>query len=62
MDFDAKIKISIFLIDCSYEKVSFSNETSMTEIKPVVMEKHEFVYRDESFLVALFGVFGYICF
>ena len=30
----------------------------MGEIKPVVTEKHEFQYRDESIIVALFVTFG----
>ena len=30
------------------------------EIKPVVMEKHEFEYREETVLVAFFGTFGFI--
>ena len=51
--FDAKFKVNNFLINCSYESVKFSNETSMTEIKPVVMEKYEFENRDETLLVAL---------
>ena len=30
----------------------------MEEIKPLVTEKHEFEYRDESNLLALFGIYG----
>ena len=62
MDLDERIKIKDFLIECSYIIVKFFLDTSMTEIKPVVMEKHEFEYRDENLLVALFGFFEFLRF
>ena len=35
-------------------------ETSMTQIKPVFMEKHEREYRDETFSVALSAISGFL--
>ena len=32
----------------------------MIEIKPVVIEKHDIGYRDETILVALFGAFRFL--
>ena len=55
MDSDARIKINGFLI----QKCEILVENSMTEIKPVVMEKSEIEYRDEALIVALFGTFGF---
>ena len=44
-------------MECTNESVKFSIETSMTEIKPVKMEKHAFEFRDETLLVAILGNF-----
>ena len=40
-------------------KAMFSIQTFMTEIKPVVTERHEFEFRDEPLLRALFDGFPY---
>ena len=47
-----------FLIECSSKIVKLSVEISVKEIKPVVIEKHDFEYRDETLLVALIGIFA----
>ena len=49
----------IFSSNALKKSVKLSIETSMTEIKPVVMKKHEFEYRKETLLVAFFGYFGF---
>ena len=36
----------------------FSTKTTMIEINYVVMEKQEFEYRNQTVIVALFGIFG----
>ena len=56
-DFDAKIKISYCLIDCSHKTVKHSIGTSVTEIKPVMNEKNDFEVQNESF-IELFEFFG----
>ena len=61
-DFDARIKTNDLIIECSHRKVGFLIEILMTVINPVVMEKHEFEYQDETLFVALFGKSGFLCF
>ena len=46
----------------SLQSAEPSIETLLEEIKPVVTEEHEFKYRDESMLKALFGSFGLLGF
>ena len=41
-------------MESSFTTASFSIETLMDEIKPIVMEKYELDYTDESTLIALF--------
>ena len=41
-DFEARIKITDFPVDCFLIDVNLSVQICMTEIKPVVIEKHEF--------------------
>ena len=57
-DFDAKIKLVEFFVECSSTNLFISIETWMVEIKPVDTEKHEFEYRVESRLIAAIGSFG----
>ena len=60
-NFGARIRIcKKFFNECSYKNVKFSFGTSMREVKPVNLEKHELDYRDESSLVAIFGSFKFI--
>ena len=46
-----------FLIEWSFVSLTFSIETSMIAIKPIVTEKVEFEYIDISIL-AIFGISG----
>ena len=57
MIFGERIKVYDFTLEYSYKNVEFSNETSMAEMKPVVIEKDEFEFRSERFLVAFFEIF-----
>ena len=51
--FDGRIKYNNILNECSHQGVKISIETSMAEIKPVVLKKIDFERRDDSLLVAL---------
>ena len=57
-DSAARFKTNNFKVDCTCTSLKLSIETMLEENKPVVMERHEFEYRDESILKALFGTFG----
>ena len=51
---DAWIKINDFLIESCSKNIKVSIEATRTEIKPVVMEKHQFDNGDETLSVAFF--------
>ena len=61
-DFDAQLIIEVFLIGFTHKSFKFSVMNSMSEMKPVVMEKHEFANQGGLFLVTVFGTFGVACF
>ena len=54
--FDSRITTNDFSFEWSSKGVKVSIDTSMTELKPVVMENYEFGYRERSKLLALFGL------
>ena len=53
-----RIKAKDFSIELSSTIVKVFIDTLMEKIRPVLTENHEFKYRDESRLTALFGIFG----
>ena len=46
----------VFSVESSSIRVEFLNETFMAELKPLVTEKYQFQCRDESELIAIFGL------
>ena len=55
---EAPNKINEIIIESPDASLNLSSEVLMKEIKLVVMENHEFDNRDESILIAVFGIFG----
>ena len=49
-------------IEPFFESVNFSIDTLMEELKPVVTERYEFEYQEESLSKALIGSFGLLIF
>ena len=57
-EIDTRMKTNAFLIKSSPAIMKFLIESVMEEIKPLVVEKEEFEYREVSKLLELSGTFG----
>ena len=54
---DAGIKFKSFSIESSFPRVGYFFETLLEEAKPVVTEKHDIKYQDDSILIEISGSF-----
>ena len=56
--FEAMIKVEYFLFVTAFESVTFSVETSVEEMKPVLTEEKDSEHGKKSILTASFGISG----